>query len=328
MDTIWIILICIGALAVLVIGTAAVCYYLTFYSKPRKPRAEDDYDLPPDDVYVPHHPQMIEWIKEARALPHKKVEIKTFDGLTLRGRYYEYSPDAPIEIMMHGYHGSLERDLSGGIFRALNLGHSVLTFDHRGSGLSDGTTLTFGINESKDCRRWIDYVINEINSDAKIILSGVSMGAATAMVVSGFDDLPENMVGIIADCGYTSPREIIKMVIRGMKLPANLLYPFVKLGGLIFGRFNIDEFSPIEQVKKSKLPTIFVHGDVDALVPFEMSERNCEACAAEPKKLLTAEGAAHGLAYICLGDKYIDELRSFFAPVLEKKEKERTGENI
>ena len=142
MDIQWIILICIGVLAVLVLGISALCYFMTFYSKPRKPRAEDDYDLPPGKEYEPHYPKMIEWTKSARALPHEKVEIKTFDGLTLRGRYYEHSPDAPIEIMMHGYHGCLERDLSGGIFRALDVGHSVLTYDHRGSGFSDGTTLT------------------------------------------------------------------------------------------------------------------------------------------------------------------------------------------
>lgn len=325
MDAIWIILICIGVLATLTIATSAVCYYLTFYSKTRKPRAEDDYDLPPDDIYVPHHPKMIEWTKMARDLPHRKVEITTFDGLTLRGRYYEHSPDAPIEIMMHGYHGSLERDLSGGIFRALDVGHSVLVYDHRGSGLSDGNTLTFGINESKDCRRWIDFVLSEINKDAKIILSGVSMGGATAMIVSGFDDLPENMVGIIADCGYTSPKVIIKKVIKEMKLPPDLLYPFVKLGGLIFGHFNIDEFAPIDQVAKSKLPTIFVHGDTDTLVPLDMSRENYEACAAKIKKLLVVEGAGHGLAYICAGKGYLDELHAFFDPIVEEMNKKQQG---
>ncbi len=321
MDIQWIILICIGVIAILVLGISTLCYFMTFYSKPRKPRAEDDYELPPGEEYVPHYPKMIEWTKSARALPHKKVEIKTFDGLTLRGRYYEHSPDAPIEIMMHGYHGCLERDLSGGIFRALDAGHSVLTYDHRGSGFSDGTTLTFGINESKDCRRWIDYVLTEINKDAKIILSGVSMGAATAMIVSGFDDLPKNIIGIVADCGYTSPKEIIGKVTREMKLPSDLVYPFIKLGGLIYGRFNIDEFSPIEQVRKSKIPTIFVHGDTDSLVPIEMSYKNFEACSAERKRMYVVEGAEHGLAYIFAGDKYIDELRDFFGPVIEEYDK-------
>lgn len=318
MEPIWIILLCVLALVVIVMITALVCYLMVFYSKSRKPRAEDDYNLPPGKEYEPFYPQMIEWTKRSRATPHKKVEITTFDGLTLRGRYYEFSPDAPIEIMMHGYHGNLERDLSGGIFRALNIGHSVLTYDHRGSGLSDGNTLTFGINESRDCRRWIDFVLKEINPDAKIILSGVSMGAATAMITSGYDDLPENIVGIVADCGYTSAKDIIKKVIREMKLPPNILYPFVKLGARLYGGFNLDEFSPIEQVAKSKIPTIFVHGDQDFFVPIDMSERNFEASNATKKELYIVEGAAHGLAYVVAGDKYLDKLSEFFDPITSK----------
>ncbi len=307
-----IILICVLAFALLVLISAAICYFLVFYSPNRRQRAEDDYDLPEGEEYKPFYPQIIEWIKRSRATPHKNVEIITFDGLTLRGRYYEFSPDTPIEIMMHGYRGNLERDLSGGIFRALNIGHSVLVYDHRGAGKSDGNTLTFGINESKDCRRWIDFVLREINPDAKIILSGVSMGAATAMITSGFDDLPQNIVGIVADCGYTSAKEIIKKVIKEMKLPPNLLYPFVKLGARIFGGFDLEEFSPNEQVKKSKIPTIFVHGDADFFVPKEMSERNFRDCGADKKELYIVEGAAHGLGFMVAGDDYLEKLHEFF----------------
>lgn len=308
----WIILICFASLLAVVLITAAICFFKVFYSPKRRPRAEDDYDLPPGKEYVPHYPRMIEWTKRCRATPHRIVEIETFDGLTLRGRYYEFSPTAPIEIMMHGYHGNLERDLCGGIFRALNIGHSVLVYDHRGSGKSDGNVITFGINESRDCRRWIDFVLKEINKDAKIILSGVSMGAATAMITSAYEDLPENVVGIVADCGYTSAKAIIKKVIRDMKLPPNLLYPFVKLGARLFGGFNVDEFSPIEQVKKSKVPTIFVHGDEDYFVPLEMSKENFEASSATKKELYIVKGAAHGLAYIIADDKYLEKLTEFF----------------
>lgn len=312
MHPLLVLLIVLASLAAVVLITAAICYFKVFYSPKRKPRAEDDYDLPPGKEYVPFYSKMVEWTKQARATPHRCVEIKTFDGLTLRGRFYEFSPTAPIEIMMHGYRGNFERDLSGGIFRALNIGHSVLVYDHRGSGKSDGNTLTFGINESRDCRKWIDYVLSEINPDARIILSGVSMGAATAMITSGFEDLPKNVVGIVADCGYTSAKDIIKKVVREMKLPPDLLYPFIKLGARIYGRFNIDEFSPIEQVKRSKIPTIFVHGDIDDFVPPEMSIKNCEACGAEKKKYLEIKGAAHGLAYMIAGDGYLTELSKFF----------------
>ena len=308
----WIILIAIAVISLLVILTSAICYLKVFYSAKRKPRAEDDYDLPPGKEYEPFHPQMIEWTKEARLTPHKKVEIETFDGLTLRGRYYEHSKDAPIEIMMHGYGGNMERDLSGGIFRALKIGHSVLVYNHRGSGESDGHTLTFGINESRDCRRWIDYVINNINKDAKIIISGVSMGGATAMIVSGFDDLPKNVVGVVADCGYTSAKDIIKKVIRDMKLPPNLLYPFVKLGALLFGRFHLDETSPIEAIARISVPVILYHGEEDFLVPCDHSRR-LAAAAASPCRLVTVKGADHALAYGLDPEAYVAALRAFLA---------------
>jgi fermentation-respiration switch protein FrsA (DUF1100 family) len=145
------------------------------------------------------------------------------------------------------------------------------------------------------------------------------MGAATAMILSGYDDLPENIVGIIADCGYTSAKDIIKKVIREMKLPPNILYPFVRMGAKLFGGFNLDEFSPIEQVKKSKIPTIFVHGDADDFVPMEMSERNFNACSAEIKKYVVIEGAAHGLAFPVARDGYLKILREFFDPIVNKK---------
>lgn len=314
MDFHWIILLCVIGLIGAVLLLSGICFRLVFYNPKRRPRAEDDYDLPPGKEYEPLYPDMIEWTKQSRATPHKKVEIKTFDGLTLRGRYYEISLDAPIEIMMHGYHGNIERDLSGGIFRAMNIGHNVLIYDHRGSGKSDGTVLTFGINESRDCRRWINFVLTEINRDAEIILSGVSMGAATAMITAGYEDLPDNVVGIVADCGYTSAKDVIKKVMRDMKLPASLLYPFIKLGARIYGRFDLDEFSPLEQVKKAKMPIIFVHGDKDDFVPLEMSRINYEACASKKKKLLIIKGAAHGLAYPIARDEYLKELSDFFHP--------------
>ena len=317
MEEYWIILICILSIAAIALITSAICYFKIFYSPKRRPRAEDDYDLPPGDEYKPFYPQMIEWTKQCRATPHRLVEIKTFDGLTLKGRYYELTPDAPIEIMMHGYRGNLERDLNGGIFRALNIGHSVLVYNHRGSGDSDGNTLTFGINESRDCRRWIDYVLEKINPNARIILSGVSMGAATAMITSGYEDLPENVIGIVADCGYTSAKEIIQKVMRDKKYPVPLLYPLVRLGAKLFGKFDLEETTPIESVKHSRLPIIFFHGDEDDFVPHQMSIEAYEACPTT-KRLVITPGARHGLCFPVDQEGYLRHMQEFFGPILKQ----------
>ena len=294
---------------------SSICFYRIFYSPKRKPKTDGEIEIPVGEIYEVHRPQLEKWIIEARERPHREVEIKSFDGLTLRGKYYEYAPDAPIELMMHGYQGNGERDMSGGIYRAARLGHSALVIDHRASGRSDGSVISFGINESRDCISWVGFILSDINKDARIILTGISMGASTALITSG-KELPKNVVGVLADCGYTSAKDIIKKVIRDMKLPANLLYPFAKLGAKLFGGFDLDETSPIEAVKRSKLPTIFFHGDNDAFVPHYMSEENYEACAA-PKKLVIIKGAGHGLAFPIDQELYIKEAQNFFREHIE-----------
>ena len=310
MEPEYIILTVLGALAVCALITAYVCYRMIFRAPKRKPKPEG-VDIPEGEIYSARKKQLTDWGNEVRSLPCREVSIKTFDGLTLRGRYYEFYKGAPIELMLHGYKGNSERDLSGGVIRGRTLGHNVLLFDHRGSGESDGKVITFGINESRDCRQWVDFIIENIDRNARIILTGVSMGAATVMICSAMD-MPKNVVGVLADCGYTSARDIIKKVIRDMKLPAGLLYPFVRLGAVLFGRFNIDKTSPIEAMKACKLPVIFIHGDADDFVPYSMSEENYAACISEHKRLVAIEGAGHGLAYPANEEKYLRSVKEFF----------------
>ena len=229
------------AIVFVVLATSLVCFFKIFYS-PRKKWPE--YPVPAGEIYQPHHEQMIKWIKEARELPHTEVSIRSFDGLKLCGMYYEFQKGAPIDVLFHGYHGCAEQDLSGGVYRCQRLGHNVLIVDHRGAGKSEGHVVTFGINESRDALAWVQYVVENIDPNAKILLGGISMGAATVMMASAME-LPKNVVGTVADCGYTSAKEIIKKVIREMHLPADLLYPFVRLGARLFGGFDSDANSPI-----------------------------------------------------------------------------------
>ena len=313
-----IVLLCIAALLLIAaLITSYVCFYRIFYSGKR----QKDWDskvipIPEGAIYEVYRDNMISWVKETRELPHTDVSITSFDGLTLRGRYYEHKKGAPIEIMFHGYKGTAERDMSAGVLRCKKLGRSALIVNHRASGTSDGKVITFGVNESRDCLAWIDYVINNIDKDARIILTGISMGAATVMIAAG-EDLPKNVVGVLADCGYTSAKDIIKKVIKEMGLPAELLYPFARLGARIFGGFRLEERSPIEALKKAKVPVIFIHGDTDDFVPCDMSERNYEACVSQ-KSLVIINGAGHGICYPVDPDNYLTALKEFFDSILDR----------
>ncbi len=296
-----------------VLTTAYICFHVIF-KKSDKDKDTEEYPIPKGEVYERFREDMIRYLKTVRAMPVRDVEITSFDGLKLRGRFYEHKKGAPIELMFHGYRGTSERDLSGGVLRCAKLGRSALIVDHRAAGRSEGSVITFGINESRDAVKWVDFILSEIDKDAKIILTGISMGAATVLITAQ-KPLPENVVGVLADCGYTSAKEIIKKVMREMHLPADLLYPFARLGSRLYGGFDIDETSPIEAMKKSRIPVLFIHGDSDDFVPHEMSVENYNACVSK-KQIVTVKNAGHGTCYMEDPELYLNTLREFFEPLL------------
>ena len=307
----WMILLIVFFSAVaVVLLTALVCYFKVFYSGKRRVLQADEYEIPEGEIYEAHREQMIDWVKMARTYPHEDVEIVSHDGLKLRGKYYECNKGGIVELLFHGYQGNGERDMSGGIARCFALGRNALIVDHRASGRSEGHTITFGILEKRDCLRWIEFARRKFGEDVKLILTGISMGAATVMMASG-ETLPDNVVCTLADCGYSSAREIIQKVIREMKLPANLLYPFVRLGAFLYGGFRLEEDTPMEAMGRVKIPVIFIHGDADDFVPCDMSERLYEACVAPHKRLVKIAGAGHGLAFPTEKEGYIQALADF-----------------
>ena len=299
-------------LAAIVILISYGCYRFAFYVPPRKPLAEDVIETPKGPAYEPYREKMENWVREARKMPHADVEITSFDGLKLQGRFFEFAPGAPVEIMFHGYRGSAERDMSGGVHRCFKVRRSALVVEQRCSRSSEGNTITMGINEYRDCLKWVDFLIDYLGKDIKIILTGISMGASTVMLAAG-EKLPPNVIGVLADCGYTSAKAIMFDVMRKMKLPPKLCYPFVKLGAKLFGHFDLDENAPVEAMKRCTLPVIFFHGEADDFVPCHMSRENYEACAGR-KRLVTVPGAGHGLSYAVQPQRYLQELRDFFGP--------------
>ena len=301
-----------AGLLLAVLAAAYVCYRIAFYVPPRKAVSDEAFQMPPGEVYEPFRESMEKWTREVRAMDHEEFSVRSFDGLTLYGKFYEYKPGAPIELMFHGYRGSAERDLSGGVQRCFRVGRSVLLVDQRCCGKSDGSAITFGIREHRDCLTWVDFMCRHFGPDVKIILTGVSMGAATVLMAGG-KELPSNVMGILADCGFSSAREIICTVVKGMGIPPNLGYPFVKLGAKLFGGFDLEETSPIEMVRQCKIPVIFYHGETDDYVPCNMSAALYEACAAR-KLLVTIPGAGHGLSYPVAPEHYLTTLREFFGP--------------
>ncbi len=277
-----------------VLYAAWFCYRLVFYN--RNITEKDAYAIPPGEQYEKHADRILSMIHEVEQLPCEQLYITATDGVRLAARYYAFQEGAPVQIVFHGYRGNSIREYCGIDHMAKEFGLNSIVVDERAHGKSGGHIISFGIMERYDCLEWARYACERFGKDTPIILSGVSMGAATVLMASELR-LPENVSAIIADCPYSSPGKIIQKVCKNMRLPAVLLYPLVVLGALVFGRFRLWESSPVKAVKKTNVPILLVHGDDDRFVPAQMSKEIFNACTG-PKKLITVPGAGHGLSYM------------------------------
>ena len=301
-----------GVLAFLLLALFAIllyCFKRVFYYEKRKPLGENEYDVPTGGAFDKHNNQLIAWAKASRELPHESVEITSYDGLKLRGKYYECKKGAPIEIMLNGYRGNAERDMSGGIERCFKLKRNALLVNQRGCGNSEGKVHSFGINEKKDALKWIDFCIEKFGKDCQLILTGISMGGATVLLASR-ENLPKNVKYVLADCPFSSAKDVICKVIEEMKLPSKLFYPFVKLSARIIGRFNLEEDTALNAVSHATLPIILFHGDEDTIVPCDMAYKLYDSCQTK-KSLYVVKGCDHGLAYPEDKEGYLNAIKEF-----------------
>ena len=271
----------------------------TFYASDAKKRNIDIYDLPPG---VPKgDPVMTELIRRFEARPYEPITITAHDGTRLFGRYYHVKDGAPVEVLCHGYHGMALRDLCGYNPLSLELSHNILLIDQRAAGESGGHVVSFGIRERFDICDWVDYLIGRFG-EIPIFLVGISMGGATVLMAGG-DPLPAAVRGIIADCPYSTPADIIMGVIRMMGLPPRPAFLLVRMAARIYGRFSLFEYTAKEAVARPGVPILLLHGECDRLVPCDMS-RELAAAAGDRATLHVFPGADHGMSCMSNPERY------------------------
>lgn len=288
---------------------ASFCYRLVFYNCNRT--KDDPHVLPPGRQYQQVADKMLKLVDDIEQVAYEQVYITAWDGTRLAGRYYHICDGAPVLIQFHGYRGCSMREFSCVYSIAKKLGYNAIAVDERAHGESGGHIITFGIKERYDCRDWVKYATDRFGAGTPLILSGVSMGAAIVLMASELE-LPDNVSAILADCPYSSPGAIIRKVCTDMKLPAFLVYPFVVLGALVFGRFKIWTGSAVKAVSNTHIPVLLIHGEDDRFVPCNMSRQIYNACASR-KKLLTVPAAGHGLCFLVDTQSYEQTLRSFLS---------------
>ncbi len=243
------------------------------------------------------------------------VCIKSDDGLMLHGVYVPAENPKGTILLAHGYRSNKLVDF-GLVFDFYHdKGMNILVVDQRAHGKSEGKYITFGVKESRDMKSWIHFH-NANFGMFPIILSGLSMGASTMLYLAD-ENLPENVKGIIADCGFTSPKEIIAAVYRRViHLPAAPSLWAADLFARIFAGFSLWEKDTAKTLKNSKLPVLMVHGTDDAFVPCDMTRRGYAACTGK-KKLLLVEGADHGVSFLVDRSRYTQMVTDFLRENVE-----------
>ena len=308
MIVVWIVA---GVLLLLVLAMY-VAYDMCFSGN--KKYMGDERDLPEGEQYEPYHDVITRCVDQVMACTYEEVSVQSHDGLKLAGKYYHRADGAPLIIFFHGYRCSAIRDGNGIFLYSKKLRYNILMVDQRVHGKSEGTTITFGIRERYDCFSWVDWALQRFGEEQKIILAGLSMGAATVLMTADMG-LPEQVKGIMADCPYSSPKAIIRQVIRNMKYPVDITYWLAKTAAKIIGKFDLEETSAIEAVEKSKIPILIIHGDDDRFVPCTMSTE-CKNAGIDHVELVLVEGAGHGMSHCVDTKKYEDAALAFFRKTL------------
>lgn len=252
-------------------------------------------------------PEMKKWYSENG----EDVYIMS-DSLRLHGKLFK-NPGTKYALVCHGY-TSKAKHMAGFVNKFYSLGYNVLAVDARAHGDSEGTKIGMGWVERFDVIEWIKYIIS-LEPDAQIILHGVSMGASTVLMASG-EELPKNVKAIIADCGYTSEWDEFRQEADVLHIP---WFPVLNASSAISkvrDGYDFKQASAVEQVKKSHIPTLFIHGSKDELVPYGMlnelySAANCE------KEILTIQGAGHALSSSVAPELYWNTVETFLKKHLD-----------
>ncbi|MGL4335689.1 MAG: alpha/beta hydrolase [Turicibacter sp.] len=246
-------------------------------------------------------------------IPVEKVTIKSEDGLNLTGYYHEVFPDSDkVVIINHGYTANhfVTYQYTDVFFEE---GYNVLLVDMRSHGESEGDFASYSYYEEKDMGQWVDFVKDRVGEDAYIGLHGQSMGAATVLAYGGHHE--DEVKFVIEDCGYTTAREAIKFQFGQANIPFWPLYDLVQAKVNRTYEFDLNEISPSDVIVNSDVPTLFIHGTADSIVPSYMAEEMYRLKNDPKDRLYLVEGADHMESSVKNKELYKEAIREFLSQV-------------
>lgn len=227
---------------------------------------------PPPPGYGPDEPDL--------------VRITTADGVRLRALDLR-KPSAELTILYS--HGNAEDiGYARAALEALRgLGFSVLAYDYRGYGLSEGRPSERGVYNDIDAA--YDFLVQRRGIDPeRIVVYGVSVGSGPAVELAS----RRPVGGLVLEAPFTTAFRVVT------QLP---LLPF-------------DRFRNLDKIDDVDAPVLVMHGTDDGIIPFSHGQRLFEA-AGKPKRRLWVPNAGHNNLRWVAGPAYETALLEFAAIV-------------
>ena len=248
-----------------------------------------------DDWYMANTPNEVTLVNTAKQTLHAEL---------IRAKTDEHK----WVVLNHGYSSRPRTMALQGVHFYEN-GYHVLFPYLRGHRKSEQFFTTMGYYERYDVAAWIRYIVS-IDPEAQIVVMGCSMGAATTMLTLG-ETLPQNVKCAVEDCGFTNCREqFTEQIANILHVPP---FPFLNAANSfskLFLNWDFKECSPLKAIERSVTPTLFIHGEEDHFVPYDMFPQLYEACNAE-KDYLSVPGAGHDLSCYKQPEMYWEKVDAF-----------------
>lgn len=255
------------------------------------------------------------------------VDFEGEKQTTLRGRFWQGATDKAI-IVVHGIDGPSIEMLPhvSYLYRA---GYSVLVYDNRGRGDSDGGFSTLGFLEWRDVLHAINWVKSQPGiAENKIGLHGLSLGAACVIMAAAKD---QHVCGVLAESPFVSMPIMLAHIANKMtRLPKFLVGEIVR----IFLDWSLETklrlVEPHTAVKNiAPRPIYIIDAEEDQLFPVDTSQTVYDA-AGEPKRFWKVRGAAHANCWHVKPEEYEQRALDFWEDVFADSEPvaETTGAEL
>lgn len=223
----------------------------------------------------------------------QKLEKTTEDGIRLIAQeIFTEEESHKWVLLLHGYTGWKEAMYPFAAWYNQQ-GYHVIVPDMRCQGESEGDFIGMGWTDRLDNMLWIDYILEQ-DSKAEIVIHGQSMGAASALMMTGEESLPDNVKAVVSDCAFTDAYTMFgEKMKEWFHLPEFPLLDTANLMLQLRGGYDLKDASALDAVKKSETPTLFIHGDQDEMIHVDMTRELYKAASCEEKELLIVKGAGH-----------------------------------